>query len=63
MSDLELNNQQDISSNIDPKRVNKAITYACRVLGMREHSQKSMCQKLKLKEYNSVEIGLQLSSC
>ena len=54
----EIESEQIASSSIDRKRVNKAIAYACRVLGMREYSKKSICQKLKLKQYNSKEIEL-----
>lgn len=36
----------------DPKRVNKAISYACRVLGMREYSEKMLRQKISAKGYN-----------
>ena len=56
MNELEFECEQVYESIIDPKRVNKAIGYACRVLGMREYSQKSMRQKLQLKQYNSAEI-------
>ncbi len=39
----------------DPKRVNKAIGYACRILGMREYSVKTIHQKILTKGYNSEE--------
>jgi regulatory protein len=38
------------------KRINKAIGYACRLLGMREYSQKSLRLKLTQKGYIDQEI-------
>lgn len=56
MNKSEFECEQTIEAEIDSKRVNKAIAYACRVLGMREYSQKLMRQKLKLKEFHTAEI-------
>lgn len=39
----------------DPKRVNKAISYACRVLAMREYSEKQLRQKIYDKGYDIAE--------
>jgi len=57
MNQSKFKNEQDVRVEIKPEKVNKAIAYACRVLGMQEHSQKSLGQKLKLKGYNSPEIA------
>jgi regulatory protein len=56
MNEPDLDFEQIIASEFDPKRVNKAISYACRVLGMREYSEKSLRLKLKQKSYESIEI-------
>lgn len=44
--------------SIDAKRVNKAIGYACRILSMREYSEKAIYQKILTKGYESSEVDL-----
>ena len=55
MNQSECDIDQDDETLIDPKRVNKAISYACRLLGMREYSNKSLREKLKSKGYDLLE--------
>jgi len=57
MSEVEDLNQTET----DPKRVNKAIAYACRILGMREYSQKMLQQKVLNKGYDLAETSQVIS--
>lgn len=43
-------------SLIDPQKVNQAIAYASRLLGMREYSVKTLKQKILTKGYNLEEV-------
>jgi regulatory protein len=48
-------NQETLNNGQLQKRVNKAIAYACRVLGVREYSEKLLRQKLATKGYEPSE--------
>lgn len=44
-----------ISTAIDPKSVNRAIAYSCRLLGMREYSKQSIHQKIVARGHSRAE--------
>lgn len=44
-------NMTELLADTDPKRINKAIAYASRLLGMREYSEKLLRQKIVIKGY------------
>lgn len=51
----------DSGEEIDGKRLSKAISYASRLLSMRDYSQKMLRDKLKNKGYNDAEAEKTLS--
>jgi regulatory protein len=53
----ELQNTADCESAVDSKRINKAIAYACRLLGMREYSRLGLKRKMQSKGYTAFEMS------